>query len=389
MFLKNHNKYDCCGCGACEQVCSSGAIVMRADSEGFLYPQIDHQRCISCKRCEKVCPLHNGSPKTDAETTFLLVDKNLKRRREASSGGAFELICRTFLSDCNNFAIWGCTLESNFKAVHICVNTFDDIWKLKKSKYIQSNLLDAFPRIRQQLSAGEKVLFAGTPCQTDALRLFLQREYDNLLLVDFICHGVPSQKAFDEYLFELEKNAGEKIQRFIFRNKGDSEEAYGVEIMLCNGKSYIEAPSDNAYMFGYLNGFLHRPSCYRCPYANVARSSDITIADYWGIEKHLKKPALSLSQGASMLLLNSIKGRAIYQEIQTRDDVYTCEVPISVALANNQNLSHSVEKFPYRDKFYHLLRRYSFSEALKRSQYPPLYKRAYACLKRKLTRRKQ
>lgn len=389
MFLQKHNKYNCCGCGACEQVCSTGAITMSDDSEGFLYPEVDHHKCTSCGRCKKVCPLQNELLRMDAKTTFLLIDKNDERRRDASSGGAFELACREFLSDSDNFAIWGCTLDHNFKAVHTCVHTFGDIRKLKKSKYIQSNLRDAFPHIRQQLSTGAtKVIFSGTPCQTAALRLFLQRGYDNLLLVDFVCHGVPSQKAFDRYLLEYEENAHEKVKRFVFRNKNDSEETLGIKVTLSSGKSRVEGPFDNTYMFGYLNGFLYRPSCFRCPYANTARVSDITIADYWGIEEYLNNPTVSYSQGASMLLLNTSKGKAVYQKIQARGDVYTCEIPISVALKNNQNLSHSAEKPLYRDKFYCLLRRYPFSEALRRSQYPSLYKRAYGYLKRKLIWRK-
>lgn len=390
MHLQKRNKCSCCGCGACEYVCPTAAITMREDSEGFLYPKVDLNRCISCDRCKKICPFQNEFPKIDAKTTFLLIDKNEERRRTASSGGAFELVCRAFLADSDNFAIWGCTLDHNFKAVHICVHTFGDLGKLKKSKYIQSNLRDAFPHIRQQLSTGTtKVVFSGTPCQTAALRLFLQREYDNLLLIDFVCHGVPSQKAFDRYLLEFEENANEKVKRFIFRNKDGGRDSLGVKVTLLSGKSYIETPSDNAYMFGYLNGFLYRPSCYRCPYANIARSSDITVADYWGIEEYSKVPTVSCSQGASMLLLNTSKGNMLYQKIQSRDDVYTCEIPISIALKNNQNLSHSAEKPLYRDKFYRLLRRYPFSEALKRSQYAPLYKRAYGYLKRKLMWRKQ
>lgn len=390
MLLQNQNRYNCCGCGACEQACPVGAIIMQGDAEGFLYPKIDQYKCISCNKCERVCPFQNGLPRTEAKTTFLLIDKNDERRNEASSGGAFELACHAFISDSDSFAIWGCTLDQNFKAVHTCVYTFDDIYQLKKSKYIQSDLQDAFQRIHRQLSTGSmKVVFSGTPCQTAALRLFLQREYDNLMTIDFVCHGVPSQKAFDAYIKEFEKRIGEKVQSFTFRNKDNGTDPYGVKITSSSGETYIESSSDNAFMFGYLNGFLFRPSCYNCPFASVTRHSDITIADYWGIEEYLKKTTVSLSRGSSMLLINTHKGAAIYRKIQTRDDVYTCEVPISVALKNNQNLSHNSEEQPYREKFYRFLHQYPFSEALSRSQYPPFYKRVYHRLKKSLARRHQ
>lgn len=390
MFLQKHNKYNCCGCGACEQVCSTGAITMRDDSEGFLYPEVDHRKCTSCGRCKKVCPLQNQTSGETSEESILLIDKNDERRNRATSGGAFELICRAFTSDCDNFAIWGCALDRDLKAVHKCIHTFDDIQQLKKSKYIQSNLQDAFQHIRRQLSTrGTKVVFSGTPCQADALRLFLQHEYANLLVIDFVCHGVPSQKAFDQFITEYELKSGKNIQEYIFRSKQIKDDPYATTLKFSTGDSCNVGSAESLYMFAYLNGFMLRRSCYKCQYANMTRPSDITIADYWGAEKYLKDPVAPLSQGASMLLPNTKKGIAVYQKIQARDDVYTCEIPISVALENNQNLSHSADKLLYRDKFYRLLRKYPFSEALGRSQYPPIYKRAYARLKRKVMWRKQ
>lgn len=220
MYLVTHNKYECCGCSACLHICSVNAISMRADSEGFLYPQKDVSLCNNCGLCEKICPIEHPIYSNDKPAVFAAYAKDERERMRSSSGAIFYIIAKSIIA--RGGIVYGAILDSNLQALHIGVDTLDALDSLRGSKYVQTNLNNVFIEVKQNLIAGRLVYFTGTPCQIAGLKAFLRRSYSNLVTSDLICHGVPSQKLFDMHLKYLcDIYGGDKVVDYKFRdNKG-------------------------------------------------------------------------------------------------------------------------------------------------------------------------
>lgn len=222
--LKKKN-LKCSGCTACFAICPKDAITMQADSEGFKYPVIDKNKCIDCGLCCKVCPLENmyGNFGED-KTSFACSAKDENFAKQSSSGGAFAILANMYIKE--QAVIYGAAFDDNWNVCHIRVDKKDELKRLYTSKYVQSNMGNTFRNVKLDLDNGKKVLFVGTPCQVAGLKSYLQKDYLNLLAVDFICHGVPSPLVWQRYIEELEQNLNSKITEISFRNKKDGWENY-------------------------------------------------------------------------------------------------------------------------------------------------------------------
>lgn len=300
------NKTDCCGCEACIQKCPKQCISLKEDHEGFLYPVADEEVCIDCGICEKVCPVINQGVKRTPLAVYAAKNKNEEVRMKSSSGGIFSLLAEQTLME--NGVVFGARFNEDWEVIHDHTEKAEELDAFRRSKYVQSRIGNTYKEAEQFLKQGRKVLFVGTPCQIRGLKLFLRKEYENLLAVDFVCHGVPSPKVWKKYLYELSN--GGKISDIQFRNKKTGWNNYSLTIQSTQKVLLDEKASNNIYMKGFLSDLYLRPSCYQCPAKQGKSGSDITIADYWNIRHVL--PEFDDDKGAGLVLINTQKGEKHY-----------------------------------------------------------------------------
>lgn len=352
MYLNTHNKSECCGCRSCEQVCSTNAISLFLDQEGFSYPEINQDLCVNCGLCEKVCPISNViANKYEKQTVYAAWNKNEDILKLSSSGGVFSVIAEEVLS--NMGVVYGAAFDKNMILSQHRVDNCDDLKILRGSKYLQSDTKDSFMQVKNDLNKGIYVYYTGTPCQIAGLKLFLNKDYDNLITSDLICHGVPSQKIFSTCIRNLEKKRKGKVIDYLFRDKK-------IAGWSCSSSSYINKAGKIKYvkydynMEAYFNCFLYghisRICCYSCPFARVERVGDITLADYWGIKKH--HPEVNTKNGISLVLLNSPKGEATWNKCKSQVNFICSE--IEYAFEKNYNLEHPTNFVEARNYSYQL-----------------------------------
>ena len=308
MMLKLINKKDCCGCFACYNICPKECISMLKDSEGFSYPQIDSKKCIECNLCEKVCPIINryveGEDKLEGYYGYIN-DDNI--RLGSSSGGIFSAIADYVIE--NKGIVIGASFDDNFAVKHSIIESKRDLWKLRGSKYVQSEINDIFKCVRDFLDDNRLVLFTGTPCQVAGLKKYLQKKYDNLYTVDILCHGVPSPKVWSKYINEKEKEYGSKIFKINFRNKDEGWNNFSLKINFENGAIYKNNIKNDLYLKFFLNHLSLRPSCHSCKFKSLNRASDLTIGDAWGIDKI--DSSINSYNGVSLVIVHSEKGERL------------------------------------------------------------------------------
>ena len=313
------NKYDiqlapsnqCTGCAACASVCPTNSITMREDREGFLQPHIDTKTCIGCHKCEKTCPIITPIKiPTDFETqAYAAINKDEDVRMRSSSGGMFHALAKWTIEQ--GGVVFGARFNDQWEVVHDYTETIEGIEPFMRSKYVQSRIGDTFKQAKQFLEAGRQVLFVGTPCQIGGLKAYLKKEYDNLLAVDFICHGVPSPKVWRKYL--KEKVNGDKVLDINFRDKQD-----GWNYSLCvtaatTTTTTREKYNENLYLKCFLEDMVLRLSCYKCPFRTIECVSDLTVGDFWGVENVL--PEMFDNKGTSLVIAHSIKGEMIVKKL--------------------------------------------------------------------------
>ena len=344
--LKQKN-LKCSGCTACFAICPKDAITMQADSEGFKYPVIDKNKCIDCGLCCKVCPLENmyGNFVKD-KTSFACSAKDENFTKQSSSGGVFAILANMYIKE--QAVIYGAAFDYNWNVCHIRADKKDELKRLYTSKYVQSDIGNTFRQVKNYLDNGKKVLFAGTPCQVAGLKSYLQKDYLNLLSVDFICHGVPSPLVWQRYIIAMEKKLNNKITEISFRDKKDGWKNYYFKLSTANGDVFYEKHGENIYMKGFLKDLYLRPSCYDCKFKTLHRASDITLADFWGIEKII--PEINVEKGVSLCWASSEKGKQVLADVLKRTDYY--EVKLREAIKHNSSAIKSVEMHKNRDKFF-------------------------------------
>lgn len=303
----------CCGCEACVNICPVQAIKMKEGNHGFLYPAIDMQQCLECGKCLSVCKfkLKTESEKHGKSDVYASINTRQRERILSASGGAFSALARYVLDE--NGVVFGCAWNEYMEPHHTYISKISEISKLQGSKYVQSRIGDNYKKVKKFLEDGKTVLFSGTPCQCDGLRGFLRKEYEKLICVELICHGVPSEKFFHDYIRFLEKKIKGQIINIRFRDKKRGWGAL-LHIVYKNSRGqikhkYLSTEESYYYYYYYWGGNLYRESCYSCKYANVYRKSDYTIGDYWGVQK--VHPELDCDSGVSVLLVNTDKGRKL------------------------------------------------------------------------------
>lgn len=339
----------CTGCSACYNICPVHAIEMMPSAPlGDIHPQINHDICIECHLCEKVCPVNNPVELRSPLRAIAMISKDKEDLMSSASGGASTVLAQKIIEQ--GGIVYGCVENSYKDITHRRITTLPDLNKLKGSKYVQSDINDIYRQVRQDLRNGKSVLFTGTPCQNGGLKSFLRKDYPSLYLVDLCCHGVPSQEMLQkdcEYLLQHAVGKWEKDIKVTFRRKGPYVEdkdkpfsvAYGTFLINEEGcRIKIRRNSDaflrDNYITAFMNGLIFRDSCYTCTYAGARRCSDITIADFWG----LNRCRVPQANGVSLLLINTEKGMALAE--RSLGETVWEERPVSEAINGNGQFIH-------------------------------------------------
>lgn len=349
-MIEIKKKSQCCGCYGCTNICPKKCIDMKIDKEGFWYPSVDKNNCIDCNLCEKVCPVI-FTPQKDKFSTnaYACKNKNELIRLNSSSGGVFWSLCEYVIK--HNGIVFGAAFNERFEVEHMYATTMYECDKFRGSKYVQSKIGQTYVKAKEFLDDGKLVLFSGTQCQIKGLNLFLRKKYDNLISVDVICHGVPSPKVFEIYKKNLSKYYDGQIEDIIFRDKSYGWKNYRYKINFNNGKVESEIFSSNIYSIGFLNDLYLRPSCYKCNSKNFINGSDISLADYWGVQN--KHSEYDDDKGVSLILINSIKGQVLLDKIS--DNIERIKTDLDYAISNNPCIVRPSKYNPNRTKFFNKL----------------------------------
>lgn len=323
-MIEVKDKKNCCGCSACASVCPRHCITMVEDSEGFLYPQVDEEACVNCGLCEKVCNELQPYDTREPLQVLAAINQNEEVRQKSSSGGIFHLLAEKTIGE--GGVVFGARFDENWQVVIDYAEDMEGVEAFMGSKYVQARMENAYVDAKRFLNEGRKVLFSGTPCQVAGLHKFLRKSYDNLLSVDLICHGVPSPKVWRMYLEEVVKQ-GQSISCVEFRNKEKGWKKFSFFLSYNRvGKtvSMLSPFTENHYMKAFLSDIILRPSCYECKARGCSSQSDITIADFWGIETLL--PEMDDDKGTSLVLVNTNAGKIAvdFTKVTMSSSTYEC-----------------------------------------------------------------
>lgn len=346
------NKKDCNGCCACVDICETNAISLHKDIEGFWYPEVNLDLCTACGLCEKTCPEIHTEEVNKTNTTdplcYAAHHKEQDIRFDSTSGGIFSALANEMYNMGGYVA--GAIYNDDFSVRHIVSNNHGDLKKLRSSKYLQSLCVNLYKDIKKLLAEGEKILVCGCPCQMAAMRLYLGKDYENLIICDFICRGINSPKIFRKHIDSLEQQHGSKVIYARAKNKEFGWRKLTFKAIFENGKSYYGNGKVDNFTRGYLRtGIYCRPSCYECNYKSLPRIADITLADFWGIEKI--NPSLDNDMGTSAILCNSPKGIAFFETI--KDVITYSQVSLEDIKSGNPSLFNSLkEPIINRDNFF-------------------------------------
>lgn len=356
-FIKLASESDCCGCSACADICPVSCIEMTYNSEHFLYPKVDETRCLKCGKCQSACPVINcdkvKNPVNDDEA-YAFVSGDDERVKGSSSGGAFSVIMDSFSDKSKNFSIVGAAFDGT-NVVHKSVSSRESADIFRKSKYVQSDARGIYKKVEADLKDGRQVLFSGTPCMVAALKVFLGKDYEKLVTVDIVCHGVPCQYVFSKYLDEIGENNHCKVSSVSFRIKKGYEtenpNPRTVDLVFDIGKTINLDIAGCEYLYGFHHGMFFRPSCYKCKFATPERPGDITLGDFWGIEKI--KENLNSKKGVSLVRFNTEKGKEYLDDIKNAGDVF--DTSYSFACDENYQLRRPAVVHRNRDRFFKIL----------------------------------
>lgn len=313
--IKLADKTKCTGCASCMNTCSRNAISLEEGENGFRYPVIDVERCIQCGACSESCPELTPLKKSNfyRAKAYAAVNRDSQSLTKGSSGSVFMEIGLEVLS--RGGVVYGCAWECDKKVSHICISEKESINKVLKSKYLQSDIGYCYRDVKEKLNLGKEVVFSGTPCQIAGLKKYLRKDYSNLLCVDVVCHGVPNQHVFSDFIDCLEKREKGRVTNYCFREKSRALGNYSTSYLVGTKRKIIQwTLISYGYLFMY--NYLSRESCYQCQYANIDRISDITLGDFWGID-HLDK-SFDSATGVSAVIVNSDKGARIFCQIREK-----------------------------------------------------------------------
>lgn len=346
-FVKIEEKDLCCGCTACYSVCPKNAIKMVRDNEGFLYPEVDKEKCVNCGMCKKVCPILNKAKLNEFKPkAYLFQNSNEEIRKDSTSGGIFTAIGEFVIK--NNGIVYGATLDDNFVVNHIGVESVEKLSKFRKSKYVQSNQNNCFKEIKQYLDNGKLICYSGTPCQVGGLRAYLRKDYENLILVDIMCHSVPSPLVFEKYKrYILKKMNANKILNINFRDKSKYGYKYSMMTVETDNGIYSQGIDTDPYLRAFFGDTSVRPSCYNCHFKTMKRVSDLTIWDCFNINEIDK--SFDDDKGTTRVLVQSEKGEKLLENL---DNVRLKELDINIATKKVKEMTNSVNYNNKRKEFF-------------------------------------
>ena len=298
----------CTGCGACVSACPTKALHMRADEEGFLRPEVDEKMCVHCGLCHRKCQVYSLREKIPFGQKYYGVKNNDENRRESSSGGVFKAVAEQIIN--MGGVVCAAQMDKDFRVSHSFAFNLKDIINMQRTYYVQSITWPVLKQIEAYLKEGKYVLFVGTPCQVEGVRLFIGKEYENLITVDIVCHGVPSPLVFSTFIDYL-KGKG-SLQDYRFRDKELGWEGYTVSAVI-DGKKIANSLWLESFNKMFTHNLINRPSCSMCQYTNYNRPGDITIGDFWGIDKIDSNYKDDL--GISLVIVNSDKGQRVFDKL--------------------------------------------------------------------------
>lgn len=405
------DKHNCCGCSACVNACPKACITMLADEEGFLYPNVDSTSCIDCNLCEKVCPFIFASEPKNPISTYAAINPSDKERSQSSSGGIFTMLMRETLK--KRGVVIGAAFDKEWNVRHKAIEKMEDIHLLQGSKYVQSYIGESYKEAKQFLISGRTVLFSGTTCQIAGLKQYLRKDYDNLITIDVVCHGVPSPRVWKDYISTLQRpkasssennaalssqNDVSTIEGISFRDKLNGWRKYDFVVHYSSVQREKEkfdslsanAPQDfresldkNIFIQGFLRNLYLRPSCYQCKVRSGRCGSDLTLGDFWGIWNIM--PDIDDNKGVSMVLVNTKKGETLINIIEPK--LY--EASYKDAVKFNPCIEHSVAETKWRTMFWNNYKDQFVVESIERvinRMNPSLFKRSISKAKGVLKR---
>ncbi len=342
IYLKNKDKSMCNGCEICTKVCSTNAIKMVEDQEGFLYPEIDKDKCINCNKCKNICSNYNTS--LGNEKVYVAINKNEKELEESSSGGMFYILAKYVIE--KNGVVFGVEYDENLKVRHNSYETLEECKSFQGSKYVRSDINDSYRKVEEFLKDDRYVLFTGTPCQCNALKTYLVKEYEKLILCDIICHANPSQKVFDKYKNEIENSRNKKIKMIYFRTKDNGWRNQTPIIEYMDN----EKEEEKTFFSAFVKELINRPSCHSCVFSSSNRVTDFSIGDFWGIEKVMPEVE-DKDTGISLFMVNSKKASEVFDSV--KEYINYKEVDKDLAFLYNHNKNVPMHK--NREKFFNNL----------------------------------
>ena len=351
----------CSGCSACASICPVNAISMKPDSEGFEYPKIDFNKCINCGKCRNICPVANKYKDTEQiPKLYAAVNNNEETRLNSSSGGLFTALAEKVIED--GGVVFGAGFGEHLKVVHKMCGDKNGLSELRGSKYVQSEIGNTYREAKEQLEAGKKVLFVGTPCQIGGLLAYLGKEYENLITADFICHGVPSPKVWEKFVSSKESKYASKAVSASFREKKDGWKPYYMSIKFENADEYSCVIPSDPYLRGFVFALYLRPTCELCSFKLMHRQSDITLADFWGIEK--TDSAFNDNKGTSLVMVHSAKGENLFDSVKPSIN-YNVQ-GFEFALEDNPSYYKSAKHSILRKQFFNDLNKKPINKAIEK-----------------------
>lgn len=343
--IRIDNKKNCCGCSACQNICPKNAITMTEDSEGFMYPKVDGNKCVGCNFCKKVCPILNREKEIEkSQYGYLIRNNDEKILAESTSGGAFSAFAEAIIE--NNGVVFGATFDENYDVHHIEVDNKESIYKFRNSKYVQSDLEDCFFKCKKYLNEGRMVLFSGTPCQIEGLIFYLGKEYDNLYLIDIVCHSVPSRLIWRKYK-EMRLLKNPDLRPVAFRDKTKYGYEYSQMRFDDSKKIYTGVESDQ-YLRAFFKDLSVRPSCYNCKFKKRYRKSDLTIWDCFTIHKFDK--SLDDNKGVTRCVTHSNKGLEMISMIEEK--CFLKKIDVELLISDAKEMQFSVKEKYERKAFF-------------------------------------
>ena len=365
-MIEIKDKSKCSGRHACYSICPTHAIEMVEDEKGFKYPVVDKEKCINCGLCEKVCPILNIKTIKNEPVAYACYNKIENIRKESSSGGIFTLLANKILE--KDGVVFGASFNNEFMVEHTYVEKKEDLYKFRGSKYLQSVIGESYKKAKEFLDNDRYVLFTGTPCQIEGLLSYLRKDYEKLFTQDIICHGVPSPLVWKKYLAHRKENDGKNPLDISFRNKDDGWKVFNLKIQY-NDNFFKKSHNTDTYMQAFLKNVILRDSCYACSFKKINRLSDITLADFWGIE--YVNPKMFDNKGTSLVIVNSEKGRKLFNDIQ--NEIIQEQVDINEALKYNSSMTSSVRPDKNRENFFLNLDKMDFDKLVNKYTEKPSF----------------